>query len=213
MSTSQGECPWRSTIHFESEVGGRFHSIQLLPDRIEATHQLRRNEYADPNVRLGPGRSCGDLAGCSASSASEPPPAPRPPFAVGVLIETFVDHSRVTPANGDEPELPDRTLVTTIWSPATGGAHPTPPTQGAAPDRTSGPYSLIVFGHGLGAAPEVHEGLLSRWAAAGLWSLHPAFRSPDRTHQAASTPTTSSINQRTWRTGQPICRNICPGSA
>ena len=53
------------------------------------------------------------LAGCSASSASKPPPRSATTFAVGVMTETFVDHSRITPANGDEPKLPDRTLVTT----------------------------------------------------------------------------------------------------
>jgi len=115
------------------------------------------------------------LAGCSASSASKPPPRSATTFAVGVMTETFVDHSRITPANGDEPKLPDRTLVTTIWYPAKGGVHTTTPIQGAAPDRSGGPYPLIVFGHGLGATPEVYEGLLSRWAAAGFVVAAPRF--------------------------------------
>lgn len=115
------------------------------------------------------------LAGCSISSAMKPPPRSATAFGVGVVTETFVDHSRVTPANGDEPELPDRTLVTTIWYPAQGGASATTPIQGAAPDRSSGPYPLIVFGHGLGATPQVYEGLLSRWAAAGFVVAAPRF--------------------------------------
>ena len=64
--------------------------------------------------------------------------------------------------------------MTTIWYPAKGGLHKATPTEGATPDRNAGPYPLIVFGHGLGATPEVYEGLLSRWAAAGF-VLHLSF--------------------------------------
>jgi dienelactone hydrolase len=115
------------------------------------------------------------LAGCSSSPAAKPPPRTATSFAVGVVTETFVDHSRPTPANGTEPRLPDRTLVTTIWYPAKGGAHAITPTQGATPDASAGPYPLIVFGHGLGATPEVYEGLLSHWAAAGFVVAAPRF--------------------------------------
>jgi dienelactone hydrolase len=116
----------------------------------------------------------GVLTGCSAPPATSRA-SREPSHAVGVITETFVDHARITPANGDEPQLPYRTLVTTIWYPAKGGAHSSTPTEGAAPDRSDGPYPLIVFGHGLGATPEDYESLLSRWAAAGFVVAAPHF--------------------------------------
>ena len=95
--------------------------------------------------------------------------------AVGVLTVTFVDHSRATPANGDQPELPYRTLATTIWYPARGNGTTSAPVQGAAPDRSGGPYPLIVFAHGLGATPQSYAALLGRWAAAGYVVAAPRF--------------------------------------
>ena len=100
---------------------------------------------------------------------------PMSSHAVGVLTDTFVDHSRATPANGDQPEIPSRTLVTTIWYPAQGNATASTPIQGASPDRSGGPYPLIVFAHGLGATPQSYEALLSRWAAAGYVVAAPRF--------------------------------------
>ena len=93
-------------------------------------------------------------AACSGSSTAAPPPRPAlETYAVGMLTDTFVDTSRPTAAWGPNPARPSRTLVTTVWYPATGrpGASPK---VGAAPDRQSAPYPLIVFGHGLGATPQ-----------------------------------------------------------
>jgi fermentation-respiration switch protein FrsA (DUF1100 family) len=109
------------------------------------------------------------------SNAAVAQPRTVSSHAVGVLTATFVDHSRATPANGDQPELPYRTLVTTIWYPARGNGRTSAPVQGAAPDRSGGPYPLIVFAHGLGATPQSYEALLSRWAAAGYVVAAPRF--------------------------------------
>ncbi len=94
--------------------------------------------------------------------------------AVGVVTETFVDHSRPTPAHGGLPAIPSRTLVTTVWYPARGtpGAAPVP---GATPDHSGAPYPLIVFGHGLDGTPQDYEALLSSWAAAGFVVAAPLF--------------------------------------
>jgi dienelactone hydrolase len=100
---------------------------------------------------------------------------PLSSHTVGVLTDTFVDHSRATPTNGNQPSLPSRTLVTTIWYPAQGNATASTPIQGASPDRSGGPYPLIVFAHGLGATPQSYEALLSRWAAAGYVVAAPRF--------------------------------------
>jgi dienelactone hydrolase len=107
-----------------------------------------------------------DVAGARSPSAAH---------AVGVITETFVDHSRSTPANGSYPALPERTLVTTIWYPAQGNADGAKPLASARPDHSGGPYPLIVFAHGLGANPQYYEAILSRWAAAGYVVAAPQF--------------------------------------
>jgi dienelactone hydrolase len=97
-----------------------------------------------------------------------------PKYAVGVVTDTFVDSHRTTPAWDGSPQLPTRTLVTTILYPATGptgGA----PAQGAAPERASGPYPLVVFAHGLGGTPQGYMNVLSAWASAGFVVAAPLF--------------------------------------
>jgi fermentation-respiration switch protein FrsA (DUF1100 family) len=97
-----------------------------------------------------------------------------PRYAVGMVSDTFVDPNRTTPAWNGVPQVPTRTLVTTILYPATGsgGAQATP---GAAPDKSAGPFPLIVFGHGLGATPQDYITLLTDWAAAGFVVAAPLF--------------------------------------
>jgi fermentation-respiration switch protein FrsA (DUF1100 family) len=119
------------------------------------------------------------LALATAACASTPTAAPpvRPSIdahAVGVLTDTFVDTSRPTAAWGPNPARPSRTLVTTVWYPASGRPGGSPKV-GAAPDRQRGPYPLIVFGHGLGATPQLYASLLSSWAAAGYVVAAPLF--------------------------------------
>ena len=93
---------------------------------------------------------------------------------MGSTVETFVDHSRSTPAHDGEPGFPSRTLVTSIWYPA--AVRPSAsPKANAAPDTADGPYPLIVFSHGLGTLPRQYESLLSTWAAAGFVVAAPKF--------------------------------------
>jgi fermentation-respiration switch protein FrsA (DUF1100 family) len=113
----------------------------------------------------------GGFTGAAAQAAT----GATTPHAVGVVTETFVDTRRPTPAHGPNPALPSRTLVTTIWYPAQGSPASGTPVQGATPDRSGGPYPLIVFGHGLDATPQAYEALLSRWAAAGYVVAAPLF--------------------------------------
>ena len=95
-------------------------------------------------------------------------------YPVGVVTDAFVDTHRATPAWSGSPELPTRTLVTTILYPSTGpaGAEPTP---GAAPDKAAGPYPLIVFAHGLGGTPQGYMNLLAAWASQGFVVAAPLF--------------------------------------
>lgn len=107
-----------------------------------------------------------------AAGGSAPPVAPK--FVVGVATDTFVDTHRTTPAWDQSPELPSRTLVTTVLYPATGptGDEPTP---GAPPDKAAGPYPLIVFAHGLGGTPQGYMNLLADWASEGFVVAAPLF--------------------------------------
>lgn len=101
-------------------------------------------------------------------------PLLSPKYAVGLDTATFVDSHRTTPAWKGIPQLPTRTLVTTILYPATatpGGA----PAQGATPDVGAGPYPLIVFAHGLGGTPQGYINVLAAWASEGFVVAAPLF--------------------------------------
>jgi dienelactone hydrolase len=109
-------------------------------------------------------------AGTVAAAAS----ATTPKYGVGFVTETFVDSQRATPAWNGSPQLPTRTLVTTILYPAT-GATGSEPTDGATPEKAGGPYPLIVFGHGLGGTPQGYMNVLAGWAAQGFVVAAPLF--------------------------------------
>lgn len=82
------------------------------------------------------------------------------PFGSGVSTLEFVDSTRSTPANGDAPELAERTLPITVWYPASdpssvGEAQATP-----AKAPFGGHFPLIIAAHGL-------AGLSSNWTYMG----------------------------------------------
>jgi acetyl esterase/lipase len=82
-----------------------------------------------------------------------------PPYAVADETETFTDPSRPTPARGDVPGHPGRTLVTVIRRPI----------------GVKGPLPLIVFAHGWDSSPAAYEALLDTWAASGFLVAAPTF--------------------------------------
>jgi dienelactone hydrolase len=114
------------------------------------------------------------LAGCGGgsddddSSAADAPEAtattaatatdPATPLEVDVDTETFVDTSRPTPAGAETPARSDRTLVTRI-------AHPT----------SGGPYPLVVLAHGLTGHPDEYTDTVPLWAADGFVVASPRF--------------------------------------
>lgn len=112
------------------------------------------------------------VVGVGGAAGGTPPVAPK--FAVGEATDTFVDTHRTTPAWNQSPQLPTRTLVTTILYPASGptGGHPAP---GATPDKAAGPFPLVVFAHGLGATPQDYMTLLTDWASQGFVVAAPLF--------------------------------------
>jgi predicted dienelactone hydrolase len=110
----------------------------------------------------------------TATSNSEKLPALHAPYRVGSETLTLVDHSRGTPANGDAPATPFRTLSTFVLYPATGSPTATA-VSGAAPARAGRPFSLIVFAHGLDSNGPIYGPLLEQWAAQGFVVVAPTF--------------------------------------
>ena len=95
-------------------------------------------------------------------------------YAVGVRTDTYVDPSRPTAAVDRYAGAPDRTFPVTVWYPATGEPGGDPVVD-AAPDRSGGPYPLVLFSHGYAVTPDFYEALLARWAAAGYVVAAPTY--------------------------------------
>jgi dienelactone hydrolase len=96
----------------------------------------------------------------------------RTRFAVGLAVLNLVDGSRQihTPSGASV----SRTLTTYVRYPATGAASQTD-VSGASPATATGPYPLIVFGHGFAVTPHLYAALLQDWARAGYVVAAPVF--------------------------------------
>lgn len=94
------------------------------------------------------------------------------PFAVGRVVVRFVDTRRLVHFHRRRPQ--PRPLETVIWYPAVG--RPSGADPGAVPPATtSGPFPLVVFGHGYDSTPAVYTRLLEAWARAGYVVAAPVF--------------------------------------
>ncbi len=114
------------------------------------------------------------VSGCSSATTPGPTSHRSADRAIGITMQTLVDPSRSTPANGSVAGHAGRTLVTTVLYP-TAGAATARPVPGAAADRAHGPYPLIVFAHGFGSDVTSYLPLLQRWAEAGFVVAAPLF--------------------------------------
>ena len=103
-------------------------------------------------------------AGCSGDDGGRQnaddvqPTAPHADLEVTTVEATYVDESRPTPRSGDAPAQPTRTLEMTAFLP-----------------EGEGPYPLLVFSHGLGAAVDDYRPLIERIAGAGFVVAAPTF--------------------------------------
>jgi predicted dienelactone hydrolase len=121
-----------------------------------------------PPERGGPGLDAAVLdAGADTGADASADAGDAGPRAVGVITRTFVDPSRPTPANGNQPAHDGRTLVTEIWYP-TAGAAAAGPERGATPDLSGGPHPLVLFVHGSSSTRTQSTFLTVQLAAAGL---------------------------------------------
>jgi dienelactone hydrolase len=114
----------------------------------------------------GPAGNDGSTGGTTASISAEttskeaaPSDAgPSDPLEVDVSTETFVDTSRPTAAGTETSARDERSLVTRI-------AHPT----------SGGPYPLIVLSHGLTGHPDEYADTVPMWASDGFVVVSPTF--------------------------------------
>jgi pimeloyl-ACP methyl ester carboxylesterase len=121
-------------------------------------------------------------AGSTTPTATTPTMSPTPltparPYPVEQATFSLIDPSRDTPARGDVPAHPGRTLLIVIRRP-TG-----PP----------GPLPLVVFGHGWNVNPTVYEPLLDAWAGAGYLVAAPTF--PDSANTLPGSPVSNYPEQ------------------
>jgi dienelactone hydrolase len=121
--------------------------------------------------------ACGgtsDGGGSATASTTEP----ALPLEVDVVTETFVDSSRSTAAGSETPALPDRTIVTPI-------AHPT----------SGGPYPLLVMSHGATGHPDEYAETVPMWASDGFVVATPEFPLTNRDVPGALANISDVVNQ------------------
>ena len=137
----------------------------------------------DDDVKLARRRATGDavllrmfvagvplIAALAFSIQAAARPVADPSYAVGLRVMRFVDRSRTIRLPTGRTEA--RSLVTYIRYPATGRL--TRDERDAAPAR-SGPFPLVVFGHGFALTPQAYAYLFRTWARAGYIVAAPVF--------------------------------------
>ena len=124
--------------------------------------------------------------GTSPARPTAPPANARPadlnygaagPFAVGKIVVRYVDTSRRVHFRGRRPQ--PRPLVTVIRYPAIGDPSRVDGVDDPAA-TASGPFPLVVFGHGFDSSPQVYARLLQAWASAGYVVAAPVFPRSNR---------------------------------
>jgi dienelactone hydrolase len=85
---------------------------------------------------------------------------------VGVTTRRWIDTTRDTPANGDAGAHTGRNLPTEIWYPAL-GAPDMGDIRDAPPDRSAGPFPIVLFVHGSSGTARQSTFLTRALASAG----------------------------------------------
>jgi dienelactone hydrolase len=102
-----------------------------------------------------------------------PPPraSASAPFSVGLRVLSLADTTRAIHPNGTSVPRP---LLTYVRYPALAAPGkmdaPNAPAAGS-----SGPFPLVVFGHGFAVTPDLYSRLLQAWARAGYVVAAPVF--------------------------------------
>jgi dienelactone hydrolase len=140
--------------------------------------------------------------------ATAPTGAPARTYAVGTRVETWVDTSRPTPANGDFGGSPSRTLRVRFWYPAE-GARTADPRDGAPAARHGAPFPLLVFSHGFTGTPEAYAALAAEVARHGYVVAAPRY--PLSSRDAPGGPTIADLANQPADASFVIDRTIAAG--
>jgi hypothetical protein len=166
--------------------------VVLVVGSVAAAVALRGGDGDQPRAATAP--STARSTSTSAATTTTPATTQAPPpttaasaptttlaaldtgqgHAVGTRSLTFVDTTRSTSPNGSFGGAATRTLPTEFWYPAEGSSAGDPVTD-APPDRSHGPYPLVLFAHGYDVTPDFYAPMLARWAAAGYVVAAPVF--------------------------------------
>jgi dienelactone hydrolase len=122
------------------------------------------------------GTSDDDASGPAATTS--PTTEPAVPLEVDVVTETLVDTSRPTAAGSQTTARADRTIVTRIAHPASGG-----------------PYPLVVLSHGATGHPDEYAETIRLWASNGFVVASPAFPLTNREVPGALANVGDVVNQ------------------
>lgn len=114
-----------------------------------------------------------DAPTTTAAATDAPPVEEVGTYAVGSTTDTLVDDTRVTDAQGGEPELPQRTLPLLVLYPTEGTYAEGTDVPDAPP--APGPWPVVVFSHGHGGDGPSYVGTLRVWASAGYVVIAPTY--------------------------------------
>lgn len=119
------------------------------------------------------GRARARGSGPTVPSETRAPPGapPSAPFSVGLRVLPLTDTTRAIHPNGTSQPRPLRTYVR---YPALGASRRTD-ARNAPAARSSGPFPLVIFGHGFSVTPDPYKRLLQAWARAGYVVAAPVF--------------------------------------
>ena len=148
--------------------------LGLVDRGVDAADCTEHDHDHDDDHRRPSPTTTTTVAPTTTTSTLPPLAAPTVALRVGARSYDWVDRSRNTPANGNYRARTGRELVTTIWYPAVG-----PPSPfvhwGATPDRTHGPFPVVLFAHGHAGEPAAYAAIITNWVSRGYVVVAPAF--------------------------------------
>lgn len=150
----------------------------------------------------GPSTSDGTSTSGSQAPASSTTTGPGDPTPVGAYAVASTSLALVEPPAGG---LPARTLPTSIWYPHARGA------AGSGPDRSGGPYPLLVFSQGYNTAVTTYATLLTDWASSGFVVAAPTYPHTDPDQAPTETDIVYHPQDLRYVIGQLVTRAAHPG--
>lgn len=145
----------------------------------------------------------GTLEPRTTATSTSPPSTTGDRHGIGAYTVGHLSLALVEPASATGPA---RTLPTTVWYPHARG------TPGSAPDRSGGPYPLLVFSQGFNAPVSTYATLLTDWASAGFVVAAPTYPHTDPDQTPDETDIRFHPGDLQFVIGQLLTRTAHPGS-